>query len=106
MLLTTVRAQVYVNHGRWVVNCTRPGCAGAETVRARQAAGVCVNCRQYLYIVWPDDPDGIWDALDARPVPQTRNWYPAGHPLAVRFGLPHGQSVADLHAETAEHMGA
>lgn len=52
---------------------------------------------------WPADADGIWQALLERPVPGTRNWYPTGHTEAVRMRLPHGQSVADLHAETREY---
>ena len=56
-------------------------------------------------VEWPADADGIWAALVERPVPGTRNWYPAGHAEAVQLGLPHGQSAGDLRAETREYEG-
>lgn len=54
-------------------------------------------------VEWPADADEIWAVLLERPVPGTRNWYPDGHAEAVRMGLPHGQSVAELRHETAQH---
>jgi hypothetical protein len=41
--------------------------------------------------------------LELRPIPHTRNWYPAGHETAVRFGIPDGQTVGQLRDENAEH---
>lgn len=93
----------YVNHGRWVADCSRPGCAGAESLAPRQTGFHCSNCHQLDEVVWPADAADIWDVLQERPIPQTRNWYPAGHPLAVRFRLEHGQSVEDLRREHAEN---
>lgn len=103
MLLTTSTAYAYVNHGRWIADCTRLHCGGAELLSAGQAVLHCSNCRQVQDVRWPDDPDGIWAALAARPVPQTRNWAPAGHRQAHACGVPDGQSVADLLDETREH---
>jgi hypothetical protein len=57
-------------------------------------------------VEWPSDADDIWGALLERPVPGTRNWYPANHAEAVRMRLPHGQSPAELRDETREHEAA
>ncbi len=102
MLLTT-RARVYQNHGRTVCDCPRPYCANAEKVEPRQATFHCSNCMQVAEIEWPSDFDEILEVLALRPVPQTRNWFPSGHELALRTGLPHGQTVADLVAENNEY---
>lgn len=61
------------------------------------------GCQLVAEVEWPTDPDGIWEALEVRPVPATRNWYPSGHDEAVKLGLAHGQSVADLIDETRMH---
>jgi hypothetical protein len=45
----------------------------------------------------------ITAVLALRPIPQTRNWYPRDHDIALRFRIPHGQSVDDLREENAEH---
>ena len=99
--MTDVRA--YVNHGRWVADCVREFCNNAMRLEPRQAAYRCSNCGLDAAIEWPADADEIWRVLERRPVPQTRNWFPAGHDLAVRAGCPHGQTVADLLAENEEH---
>lgn len=101
--MTAVPMRAYVNHGRWVADCVRPYCGGAELLRPGQPAVWCSNCRLVAPVEWPRQAQQIWEALQARPVPQVRNWYPHGHPIAVRHGIPHGQSAADLVAETAEH---
>lgn len=103
MNLLTASAQAYINHGRWVVDCVRPHCANAEKLTPRQQVVHCSNCLLVQQVTWPADPDGIWDALAVRPVPQTRNWAPAGHRQALTCGVPDGQSIADLLAETREH---
>lgn len=102
MLLTT-RARVYVNHGRVIADCPREHCANAEKVERGQAVFHCTNCRQVADVEWPSNLDEIVAVLDRRPVPQTRNWFPSNHELALRSGCPHGQSVADLVAEAAEY---
>lgn len=103
MQLLTTRARAYANHGRWISDCTRPYCANAEKLTPGQGTFHCSNCLQVAEIEWPPDADEIWAVLARRPVPQTRNWFPAGHDLALRSGTPHGQTVADLEDENREH---
>ena len=103
-------AQAHVNHGRWIVRCTR--CPGAEDLAPKQRTTVCTDCRQILEVEWPADADDIWDALLLRPVPGNRNWAPAGHRQTyesrTRDGrfvadvFPSGQTVADLLDENLE----
>lgn len=97
----SVRA--YVNHGRWVADCSREFCNNAMQLTAGQGAFRCSNCGLDAAVVWPPDADEIWRVLERRPVPQTRNWFPLDHDLAVRAGIEHGQSVADLLAENEWH---
>lgn len=101
--LLTSRARAYVNHGRWIADCTRPYCANAEKLALGQPLFHCSNCQQIAEVEWPPDADGIWSVLAKRPVPQTRNWFPSGHDLALRSGTQHGQSVADLEDENREY---
>jgi hypothetical protein len=101
--LIVARARAYVNHGRWIADCTRPHCANAEALQPKQTAFHCSNCLQVAEVDWPSCAEEITAALALRPVPQTRNWFPAGHELALRSGCPHGQSVAELEAESREH---
>lgn len=102
-MTATTAARAYVNHGRWISDCTRPDCANAEKLEPRQAIMHCSNCRQVAEVDWPANADAIAAVLDRRPVPQTRNWFPAGHALALRSGSPHGQTVRDLVDENVEH---
>lgn len=102
-MLITTQARAYVNHGRWVADCPRRGCTNARLLKERDATFHCNVCKLVASIEWPADADAIWEALERRPVPRTRNWYPAGHELALRFGLPHGQSVQDLYDENHEN---
>lgn len=100
LIVTLARARV--NHGRWIADCPRRYCANAMRLEPRQAMFHCGGeggCRMVAEIEWPSDADGIWEALLERPVPVTRNWYPAGHDEAVRLGLPHGQTPEELRAE-------
>ena len=101
--LLTDRARAYMNHGRWIADCTRPFCANAEKLKPRQSMFHCSNCMQIAEVEWPAEVDEITAVLERRPVPQTRNWFPAGHGLALRSGTLHGQSVADLQAENDEY---
>lgn len=106
--LITFRARARVNHGRWIADCPRPYCANAMRLDAGQQVFQCAGeggCRMVAEVEWPADVDGIWAALEVRPVPGTRNWYPAGHGEALQLGLPHGQSAAELRDETAEYEG-
>lgn len=106
-MLITNRARARVNHGRWITDCPRPHCANAVALEPGQAVFQCAGaggCQLLAEVEWPPDADEIWDALAERPVPTTRNWYPAGHIEAARLGLPHGQSPQQLRQETADHQ--
>lgn len=114
MLITPARARAYVNHGRWLADCPA-GCNSAMLLAPLQRAFVCGTfdpagqrfvggCGVTADVDWPADAVWIWDALLERPDPRNRHWFPAGHELAVRCGLPDGQTPAALRAETAEHM--
>ena len=100
-------AQAYVNHGRWVAECPRPFCGNARRLEPGQPRFWCgpaddpANgfCGLECPVEWPADAEEIDRVLRRRPVPATRHWYPAGHELAVRAGIEHGQTVADLAAE-------
>lgn len=96
-------SEAYVHHGRWIADCTRPACANAERLRSKQTMVCCTNCWQLAEVRWPPDADDIGRVLGLRPVPQTRNWAPAGHRQAIACHLPDGQTVADLIAENVEH---
>lgn len=98
-------AQVVVHQGMTIAHCPRAHCNNAEQVQPGQEGFYCTNCRYVSPLIWPGNYDAIAAELERRPVPQTRNWYPAGHPKAVEWGIPDGQSVADLRREFAEHGG-
>lgn len=107
-MLITNRARARVNHGRWIADCPRDYCANAIALDPGQGVFQCAGtggCQMLAEIEWPPDADEIWEVLSVRPVPATRNWYPAGHTEALRVGLPHGQTPEQLRAETAEHQG-
>lgn len=113
--------QAYVYHGNWIAECSRDGCSNAEFLfwlryadrpasaanprEVRKGAFLCTNCGGLDTVDWPEE--GFVRELDAvlaaRPVPDTRNWYPAGHPVAVTCRLPHGQSLAEVRAESEAH---
>lgn len=114
------RARAYVYCGEWVADCPRPGeetgragCANVEYLyQASRMNGPrdterpffhCSHCGYQAEVVWPRRRMEILMALSPRPVPQNRNWYPADHPVAVKFRIPHGQSVADLLEENEAH---
>lgn len=92
-----------MNAGRWIGDCDRPFCANARRLTPRQDLFCCNNCQQLSRVEWPPDPEGISDVLSLRPVPETRNWAPAGHWQAIACGYPDGQSIADLRDENREH---
>lgn len=106
-------ARAYVYGGEWVADCPRQGCANVEYLyRPSRRGGPrdtgtgfyhCSYCGMQSDITWPDDPHAILAVLARRPLPDTRNWYPADHPVAVRFRLPHGQTVRDLVEESEAH---
>lgn len=101
--IATPQARAHVNQGRWIALCPRTDCTNAEGLDPRQGVFVCSVCKLMTGVDWPNNPDGIWEVLQRRPVPSTRNWYPADHEFAIRAGIEHGQSIADLIAENHEH---
>lgn len=117
-LVVGASPRAYVYAGEWVADCPRPGCGGVEFLvdkpkhlrgvagsRGRRKDGFfCSHCRLVTPAVeWPVEHEDILAVLERRPIPHTRNWYPEGHPVAVRVGIPHGQTVADLERESREH---
>jgi hypothetical protein len=119
-LLITERALAFVYHGDWVAECPRRDCGNVEhlfdAVNPRVPGAprtvprplfVCTYCGlSDVGIEWPPEQDmlGITLVLSQRPVPHTRNWFPADHPLAIRLGVKdYGQTVADLVDENREH---
>jgi len=110
MLLKTV-ARAYVYAGDWVADCPRPGCGNVDHLylpirkggpRTVQAPSFhCTYCGMDAVIEWPSDMGGLMEVLMLRPIPHTRNWYPADHETAVRFRIEHGQSVQQLREENA-----
>lgn len=111
-------ALVVIYQNTTVAYCPREGCTNVELVTddpehdhggrifrprgARPSMFHCSNCWYVGPLEWPDDYERVAAELERRPVPQTRNWYPEGHPWAVGHGIPDGQSVAELRAEAAE----
>lgn len=103
--LLTNKARAYVNWGRWIADCPID-CGGALSLEPGQATFACPECHSLSQIDWPADADEIWEALKERPAPKFRNWFPAGHTLALRANCPHGQTPKQLREETAERTEA
>ncbi len=111
-------APAYYNHSRWVADCPDPTCSDARLVYEvnphtgvptgrRLTEDVCAAGHAFQIDMPPPDLEAqIVAALQRRPLPATHNWFPADHPIAVARGLPHGQSIADLEAETDAHLAA
>lgn len=84
---------VYVNHGRWVVDC--PDCNNAQLACRTDYRFLCNDCGNVVIqglwrpVVWPLDPAAIEAELDTRPLPN-QNWATT-------------QTLADLTAETLVH---
>lgn len=101
-----ITAQAYVYAGAWVADCPS-GCGNVEYLfdqhRIRKSVFHCSYCLRIADIEWCPNEAEIMGVLAVRPIPHTRNWYPFNHDVALRFGLPHGQSVADLVDENHEH---
>lgn len=99
MGIITSRARAYVNHGRWIAECP-VDCGCALKLKPGQAAFHCPECGTLSDIEWPGNSDEIWEVLNKRIAKKHRNWFPSGHTLALRGGLPHGQTVEELEEET------
>lgn len=105
-------ARAYVYCGDWVADCPA-GCNNTEHLFRPSRPGaprtvktdffLCSNCGWQAFIDWPGRMTEITQVLMQRPDPGNRHWYPADHPVAVRFRVPHGQSVRDLLDENEEH---
>lgn len=117
VVLASTAARAYVYAGEWVADCPA-GCNNTQFVTdkppsLRGVAGTsgprrriwhCTYCGHLAELIdWPDEADDVMRLLDRRPIPHTRNWYPAGHLTAVQFGIPHGQTIVDLLAENDAH---
>ena len=113
--LLAARARAYVYSGDWVADCPR-GCGGVEHLYDRinprnpssprtvqRAEFHCSYCQMVAPIEWPPNMAEILMVLMLRPVPHNRNWYPKDHDVALRFRLPHGQTVDELREENREH---
>jgi hypothetical protein len=96
-------ARAYANQGRWVADCPRPYCGSAVLLVPWQPLVHCPECHAEAPCEWPRDAEGITTVLAARGNPYWMNWFPLDHPLAIKHGCEHGQSVADLLAEDDEH---
>jgi hypothetical protein len=95
-----VEALAYINWGRFVADCPDPACTSAVALEPGQSVVHCAQCFGMAEVVWPEDPAGLLRVLRVRPDESTRNWFPRNHPFAVAAGLPHGQTVAELEAES------
>ena len=91
-------AQAYINHGRWVVDCPNPGCAGAELVHPDDSRLFCASCYNdyvggaFVKVKMPPaaKKKRIEAVLGKRPAAANRNWFPK-------------ETVADLERENREH---
>lgn len=105
-------ARAYIYHGEWVADCPRP-CGNTEflfnkTSRngpriVRKQVFTCSYCKMTAPIEWASNERELDIVLSIRPVPHTRNWYPKGHPVALKYKLPDGQTIHDLVQEAREH---
>lgn len=122
--MLTVMARAHVNWGRWIASCPNVNCNSAEEIhpwtgyecghRACRENGFartgpdtmfcCSECRTLATVEWPRNAEAIWDALNSRPNKEKRNWYPQDHELALRFGLPHGQTIVELAEEFGDRV--
>lgn len=101
-LIKPAQARAYVNFSRWVADCPME-CGGALELAPGMLLFACPECKTMSEIEWPPNADEIWEVLQERKVPRTRNWFPSGHVIALKGGYPHGQTPAQLRDETAEN---
>lgn len=85
---------VYINEGRWVVEC--PDCHGAQLACATDRRFMCNECAnvtvggRWRRTAWPANAAEIAAVLELRPWGRTQNWTP-------------GETVGDLATENAAH---
>lgn len=108
-MATDLVAVAYLNHGRWVAHCPRPGCTNAEgfgridggpagglradsfECRAEIAPGLHMGgCGLRCAVDWPPEVAEIEALVMCRPSPVTRNWQP-------------GETLHDLLKENLAH---
>lgn len=104
-------ARAYVYAGQWVADCPR-GCNNTELLfekilglpDRRKTEYLCSYCKYHTSTIeWPPNETDIELVLNLRPIPYNRNWYPKDHDVAVRFRIPHGQTIEELREENAAH---
>lgn len=92
--LPGTEVEVYVNQGRWIVEC--PVCKGAQVAchtDPKFLCNVCANVAidgRWRRTVWPPNRNAIEAALEVRPNELEQNWFP-------------GETVDNLLAENVEH---
>jgi len=108
-------ARAYVYHSEWVADCPRE-CGNVEFLFDRQnprnkksprtirkTVFKCSYCSLVAPIEWSTNEAAIMMTLMVRPVPHTRNWYPVNHPVAIKYGVAHGQTIHELVQEARDH---
>lgn len=103
-LITPAKARAYVNHSRWIAECPME-CGCARVLQRQETMFHCSECGALTQVEWPANADEIWEALQERPLPRTRNWFPEEHHLALKCGAPHGQTPKELREEQRENEG-
>lgn len=96
-----MQSLVYINHGRVIVDCPF-GCGNAYIHKDGGTTMVCTGpggCKYMFEVSAPSNLGELYQELAKRPLDKNRNWFPEGHPIAVRGGFAMGQSVADLAEE-------
>lgn len=93
-----MKTVVYVNWGRFIAECQ---CGSATEVHPGRREALCVQDPpgHLMSLVWPDGIEGVMTVLGERTSEKRRNWFPADHPVALRLGQPHGETVDDLRHE-------
>ena len=86
-----INVPAYMNHGRWVGDCTGPCMTGAAAFPGEEC-DECLVLGTYSFIVpvLPGNSAEIEEALCLRPEARTRNWI--------------GETVDKLHRETRDYL--
>lgn len=62
----------YLNHARWVADCT---CNGGMLCRRGSDVCCCLDCGAVYQVAWPDEADDVEQLVGRRP-PENRNYDP------------------------------
>jgi hypothetical protein len=95
----------YVNWGRVVAHCGEPNCHDAGELAPGQQQMICVG-GHVSTVKWPPNMPAILAVLGKRADESKRNWFPAGHPMAIAGNFPTDQSPVELEAEQADNEQA